>query len=150
MQDRHALELKVYRQRVKHLLYEHQDGLARLKAAGEATLKTQVCAWWGWERAGEQQARGSSGTSGGVAVSVERRDSAALCSTQGRRCQPPATNRVPLPAPVPLCARQGEAYAQQEAQLGDDKRRLKQHVREQELSSEELIKQFRWAGCMWR
>lgn len=68
----------MYKQRVKHLLYEHQDGLARLKAAGEAALKQQA-----------------------------------------------------------------DAFAQQEAQLGDDKRRLKQHVREQELSTEELIKQFR-------
>ncbi|KAL4443289.1 hypothetical protein ABPG75_011026 [Micractinium tetrahymenae] len=77
-EDKHALELKVYKQRVKHLLYEHQDGLSRLKAAGEAALKQQA-----------------------------------------------------------------DVFAQQEAQLGDDKRRLKQHVREQELSAEELIKQFR-------
>ncbi|KAL4423403.1 hypothetical protein ABPG77_009981 [Micractinium sp. CCAP 211/92] len=77
-EDKHGLELKVYKQRVKHLLYEHQDGLSRLKAAGEAALKQQA-----------------------------------------------------------------DAFAQQEAQLGDDKRRLKQHVREQELSAEELIKQFR-------
>lgn len=51
LQDRHSLELKVYKQRVKHLLYEHQDGLARLKAAGEVALKQQVWlggvgAWW--------------------------------------------------------------------------------------------------------
>lgn len=32
----------MYKQRVKHLLYEHQDGLARLKAAGEAALKQQA------------------------------------------------------------------------------------------------------------
>jgi hypothetical protein len=38
---------------------------------------------------------------------------------------------------------QGEAFAAQEAQLTDDKRRLRQHVREQELSGEELLKQFR-------
>jgi hypothetical protein len=31
----------------------------------------------------------------------------------------------------------------QEAELGDDKRRLKQHIKEQELSSVELLKQFR-------
>ena len=45
---------------------------------------------------------------------------------------------------------QAEVHAAQEAQLADDKRRLKQHVREQELSGEELVKQFRWvrgAGC---
>lgn len=51
------------------------------------------------------------------------------------------------------CApQQGELFAQQEAQLGDDKLRLRQHVREQELSSEELIKQFRWVvrrGCLF-
>lgn len=37
-----------------------------------------------------------------------------------------------------------DAFAAQEAQLVDDKRRLKQHVREREASAEELIKQFRW------
>ena len=38
---------------------------------------------------------------------------------------------------------QAEVHAAQEAQLADDKRRLKQHVREQEVSGEELVKQFR-------
>lgn len=32
----------MYKQRVKHLLFEHQDGLARLKAQGEAALKSQA------------------------------------------------------------------------------------------------------------
>lgn len=41
-QDRHALELKVARQRVKHLLYEQGAAVARLKAEGEAALKVQV------------------------------------------------------------------------------------------------------------
>lgn len=41
-QDQHAAELKVYRQRLKHLLYEHAGAAARLAAQGEAALKEQV------------------------------------------------------------------------------------------------------------
>jgi hypothetical protein len=46
-QDRHGLELKVYKQRVKHLLYEHSGHVARLKVDGEAALKAQArpAAW---------------------------------------------------------------------------------------------------------
>lgn len=46
--------------------------------------------------------------------------------------------------PPPFVCSQADAFASQEAQLADDKRRLKQHVREREASAEELIKQFRW------
>lgn len=46
-QDKHSLELKVARQRVKHLLYEQGAAVARLKAEGEAALKSQVCGWLG-------------------------------------------------------------------------------------------------------
>lgn len=42
LQDRHGLELKVYKQRVRHLLYEHAAHVARLKADAEAALKAQV------------------------------------------------------------------------------------------------------------
>ncbi|GAQ80611.1 myosin heavy chain-related protein [Klebsormidium nitens] len=39
MEERHAVEIKVYKQKVKHLLYEHQNNVAGLKADGEAALK---------------------------------------------------------------------------------------------------------------
>lgn len=39
MEERHAVEIKVYKQKVKHLLYEHQNNVAALKADGEAALK---------------------------------------------------------------------------------------------------------------
>lgn len=41
-QDKHSLELKVARQRVKHLLYEQGTAVARLKAEGKAALKVQA------------------------------------------------------------------------------------------------------------
>jgi hypothetical protein len=42
MEERHAVEIKVYKQKVKHLLYEHQNNIAGLKAEGEAALKLQA------------------------------------------------------------------------------------------------------------
>ncbi|GAB4818648.1 hypothetical protein N2152v2_005694 [Parachlorella kessleri] len=78
LQDKHAVELKVYRQKVKHLLYEHQNHIAKLKADAEVALKQQQ-----------------------------------------------------------------DSFARQEAELADDKRRLRQHIKEQELSGVELLKQFR-------
>ena len=41
-QDRHALELKIYRQRVKHLLFEHHAAQAALKVEREGALRAQV------------------------------------------------------------------------------------------------------------
>ena len=74
----------MYKQRVKHLLFEQAGQVAALKAGGEAAL-----------------------------------------------------------------AAAAEGWAVQEAALADDKRRLKAHVREQEASAEELIRQFRRAAP-WR
>ncbi|KAK9826877.1 hypothetical protein WJX81_002647 [Elliptochloris bilobata] len=39
LEERHQVEIKVYKQKVKHLLYEHQHALAVLKADGEAAVK---------------------------------------------------------------------------------------------------------------
>eukprot|EP00798_Chlamydomonas_sp_ICE-L_P022028 gene22029-29088_t len=41
MEVRHQVEVKVYKQKVKHLLYEHQDNITTLKADGELALKLQ-------------------------------------------------------------------------------------------------------------
>lgn len=41
MQERHQVEVKVYKQKVKHLLFEHQNNIATLKADGELALKLQ-------------------------------------------------------------------------------------------------------------
>lgn len=41
MEERHQTELKVYKQKVKHMLYEHQNNVATLKADGEKALKNQ-------------------------------------------------------------------------------------------------------------
>ncbi|KAF7255079.1 hypothetical protein EG68_07440 [Paragonimus skrjabini miyazakii] len=38
-EERHQLELKVYKQKVKHLLYEHQNNIAELKAESATALK---------------------------------------------------------------------------------------------------------------
>ena len=35
------MEVKVYKQKVKHLLYEHQNNVAQLKEASEMALKLQ-------------------------------------------------------------------------------------------------------------
>mmetsp|Transcript_56951 Transcript_56951/g.180191 ORF Transcript_56951/g.180191 Transcript_56951/m.180191 type:complete len:473 (+) Transcript_56951:101-1519(+) len=39
MEERHQVEIKVYKQKVKHLLYEHQNNITTLKADGEQALK---------------------------------------------------------------------------------------------------------------
>ncbi len=124
----------MYKQRVKHLLYEHQDGLSRLKAAGEAALKQQARGG----SAGRQECERCVGLMRKLTVA-----SRPCC------CSASADVLALIEAPISIawcaaaCCPQADAFAQQEAQLGDDKRRLKQHVREQELSAEELIKQFR-------
>ena len=41
MEERHQVEIKVYKQKVKHLLYEHQNNVTTLKADGEMALKLQ-------------------------------------------------------------------------------------------------------------
>ena len=41
MEERHQVEIKVYKQKVKHLLYEHQNNLATQKADTEYSLKLQ-------------------------------------------------------------------------------------------------------------
>ncbi|BDA46585.1 Dynein regulatory complex subunit 4 [Coccomyxa sp. Obi] len=50
LQDRHQVEIKVYKQRVKHLMYEHQNSIAVLKA--DAELRTKQAAE---EAAGREQ-----------------------------------------------------------------------------------------------
>lgn len=39
MEERHQVEIKVYKQKVKHLLYEHQNNITTLKADGELAVK---------------------------------------------------------------------------------------------------------------
>jgi len=41
LDERHQVEVKVYKQKVKHLLYEHQHNVTTLKADGEMALKLQ-------------------------------------------------------------------------------------------------------------
>eukprot|EP00877_Chromochloris_zofingiensis_P012225 jgi/Chrzof1/7256/Cz02g16210.t1 len=41
MEERHQVEVKVYKQKVKHLLYEHQNNVTTLKADGELAVKLQ-------------------------------------------------------------------------------------------------------------
>lgn len=41
LEERHQVEIKVYKQKVKHLLYEHQNNISSLKADGELALKGQ-------------------------------------------------------------------------------------------------------------
>ncbi|XP_062996933.1 dynein regulatory complex subunit 4 [Elgaria multicarinata webbii] len=38
-EERHQIEIKVYKQKVKHLLYEHQNNLTELKAEGTVSMK---------------------------------------------------------------------------------------------------------------
>ncbi|XP_041375322.1 dynein regulatory complex subunit 4-like [Gigantopelta aegis] len=38
-EERHQVEIKVYKQKVKHLLYEHQNNIAELKAEGTVSIK---------------------------------------------------------------------------------------------------------------
>ena len=42
LEERHLVEVKVYKQKVKHLLYEHQNSLTQLKEEGQAALKLQT------------------------------------------------------------------------------------------------------------
>nr|XP_005999251.1 PREDICTED: growth arrest-specific protein 8 isoform X2 [Latimeria chalumnae] len=38
-EERHQVEIKVYKQKVKHLLYEHQNNISELKTESEVTMK---------------------------------------------------------------------------------------------------------------
>ncbi|XP_053304482.1 dynein regulatory complex subunit 4 [Spea bombifrons] len=38
-EERHQVEIKVYKQKVKHLLYEHQNNISELKAEGSVAIK---------------------------------------------------------------------------------------------------------------
>nr|KAF6435462.1 growth arrest specific 8 [Rousettus aegyptiacus] len=38
-EERHQVEIKVYKQKVKHLLYEHQNSLTEMKAEGTVVMK---------------------------------------------------------------------------------------------------------------
>jgi len=42
LEERHQVEIKVYKQKVKHLLYEHQSNLTTLKTDNEADLRQQL------------------------------------------------------------------------------------------------------------
>jgi growth arrest-specific protein 8 len=39
MEERHQVEIKVYKQKVKHLLYEHQNAISQLKTDHEMAIK---------------------------------------------------------------------------------------------------------------
>ncbi len=39
LDEQHQVNIKVYKQRVKHLLHEHQNEMAHLKTEGEVSLK---------------------------------------------------------------------------------------------------------------
>ena len=39
LDEQHQVTIKVYKQRVKHLLHEHQNEMAQLKTEGEVSLK---------------------------------------------------------------------------------------------------------------
>jgi len=41
LEERHQVEIKVYKQKVKHLLYEHQNNVSQLKEEQERALKLQ-------------------------------------------------------------------------------------------------------------
>eukprot|EP01137_Pigoraptor_chileana_P029764 Opistho-2@15380 len=41
MEERHQVEIKVYKQKVKHLLYEHQNNITELKTDGTMALKLE-------------------------------------------------------------------------------------------------------------
>ena len=41
MEEKHQVEIKVYKQRVKHLLYEHQNEITVLKTESELSLKLE-------------------------------------------------------------------------------------------------------------
>ena len=46
MKEKHQIEIKVYQQRVKHLLFQNLDKLTELKLESEVTLKNQEDEHW--------------------------------------------------------------------------------------------------------
>ncbi|XP_074769423.1 dynein regulatory complex subunit 4 isoform X3 [Athene noctua] len=48
-EERHQVEIKVYKQKVKHLLYEHQENLTELKAEGTLSMKRAEEDHWAQE-----------------------------------------------------------------------------------------------------
>ncbi|KAM6251045.1 dynein regulatory complex subunit 4 isoform 2-T2 [Spheniscus humboldti] len=48
-EERHQVEIKVYKQKVKHLLYEHQENLTELKAEGTLSMKRAQKDHWAQE-----------------------------------------------------------------------------------------------------
>ena len=42
LEERHQVEIKVYKQKVKHLLYEHQNNVSQLK---EEQVRAQLCTY---------------------------------------------------------------------------------------------------------
>ena len=44
-EERHQVEIKVYKQKVKHLLYEHQNNITKLKADGKYTHISNHIPW---------------------------------------------------------------------------------------------------------
>ncbi|XP_054025837.1 dynein regulatory complex subunit 4 isoform X2 [Dryobates pubescens] len=48
-EERHQAEIKVYKQKVKHLLHEHQDNLAELKVEGVVSMKRAQENHWAQE-----------------------------------------------------------------------------------------------------
>ncbi|XP_057257942.1 dynein regulatory complex subunit 4 [Pezoporus wallicus] len=48
-EERHQVEIKVYKQKVKHLLYEHQENLTELKAGGMLSMKLAQKDHWAQE-----------------------------------------------------------------------------------------------------
>lgn len=42
LEERHQVEIKVYKQKVKHLLFEHQSNITTLKTDTESALKNQL------------------------------------------------------------------------------------------------------------
>lgn len=48
-EERHQVEIKVYKQKVKHLLYEHQENLSELKVEGTLSMKRAQKDHWAQE-----------------------------------------------------------------------------------------------------
>ncbi|XP_032051782.1 dynein regulatory complex subunit 4 [Aythya fuligula] len=48
-EERHQVEIKVYKQKVKHLLYEHQENLTELKAEGTVSMRRAQKDHWAQE-----------------------------------------------------------------------------------------------------
>ncbi|KAM9625797.1 dynein regulatory complex subunit 4 isoform 4-T4 [Morphnus guianensis] len=48
-EERHQVEIKVYKQKVKHLLYEHQENLTELRAEGTLSMKRAQKDHWAQE-----------------------------------------------------------------------------------------------------